>query len=72
MGRPPFVSGLAVAMLAALPALTFAQSAPTPATREPGANAPTDLSSAKPGRDHNPHAFTTWLAERPQAWRYRD
>ena len=53
MRRPPFAFVLAVLLLAALPTLSQAQSAPTPASREAGAGASTDLSNAKPGRETN-------------------
>ena len=63
MRRPPFVSGFAVALLVALPALTFAQSAPPPTARESGASAPADLSAAKPGRDPNQPIDSAYTAK---------
>src|SRR6186713_743652 len=63
MRRPPFVSGFAVALLVALPALSFAQSAPTSTTRELGASAPADLSAAKPGRDPNQPIDSAYTAK---------
>src|SRR3982751_6202281 len=63
MARPPFAFGFTVALLAALPALSFAQSAPTPASRESGAGAPSDLSTAKPGRDPNQPIDSAYTAK---------
>jgi hypothetical protein len=63
MRRPPFAAGIAVLMLAALPELSLAQSAPTPTSRESGASAPVDLSSAKPGRDPNQPIDSAYTAK---------
>ena len=63
MRRPPFVPGFALALLVVLPALTFAQSAPTSTTRESGASAPADLSAAKPGRDPNQPIDSAYTAK---------
>src|SRR5262252_10100145 len=63
MGRPSFASGFAIALLVALPALSFAQSAPTSAPRESGASAPVDLSAAKPGRDPNQPIDSAYTAK---------
>src|SRR6186713_2100812 len=63
MARPPFAFGFAVALLAALPALSFAQNAPTPTSRESGAGAPADLSTAKPGRDPNQPIDSAYTAK---------
>jgi hypothetical protein len=57
------VSGLTVALLAALPALSLAQSAPTSTGRESGTSAPTDLSAAKPGRDPNQPIDSAYTAK---------
>ena len=54
MGRSPFTGVLAaLAMTAAAPTLSLAQSAPAPTSRESGAGTATGLSTAKPGRDPN-------------------
>src|SRR4029453_18547500 len=63
MRRPPFVSGFAIALLAALPALSFAQNAPSAPGRESGASAPVDLSNAKPGRDPNQPIDSAYTAK---------
>src|SRR5688500_1231367 len=63
MRRSPFASGFAVALLAALPALMFAQSAPTSTTGESGVSAPADLSTAKPGRDPNQPIDSAYTAK---------
>ena len=62
MRRPSFASVLAVFLLAALPALSTAQSAPT-LSRESGATAPVDLSAAKPGRDPNQPIDSAYTAK---------
>src|SRR5688572_4329650 len=63
MGRPPFASGFAALMVAALPALSLAQSAPTTTNRESGASATVDLSAAKPGRDPNQPIDSAYTAK---------
>src|SRR5215211_9534347 len=63
MRRPPFAAGIAVLMSAVLPALVLAQSAPTPVSRESGASAPVELSSAKPGRDPNQPIDSAYTAK---------
>src|SRR5499427_6741490 len=63
MGRPSFASGFAIALLVALPALSFAQSAPPSTSRESGASAPADLSAAKPGRDPNQPIDSAYTAK---------
>jgi hypothetical protein len=63
MRRSSFVSGFATAVLVALPALSPAQSAPTPTTRDSGASAPVDLSAAKPGRDPNQPIDSAYTAK---------
>src|SRR5215211_3047592 len=63
MRRPPCAAGIAVLMSAVLPALVLAQSAPTPVSRESGASAPVELSSAKPGRDPNQPIDSAYTAK---------
>ena len=63
MRRPPFAFVFALSLLATLPALSHAQSAPPPVTRESGAGAPSDLSTAKPGRDPNQPIDSAYTAK---------
>jgi len=64
MRRLPFASGAVVSLvLAALPALSLAQSVPASASREPAASAASELSAAKPGRDPNQAIDSAYTAK---------
>ena len=62
MRRAQLAIGLVV-LFAALPTLASAQSAPSVAARESGANPTSDLSAAKPGRDPNQPIDSAYTAK---------